>query len=265
MGRFEGVADTLYIPLTSRIYVSKRFPSFFYDEKALELEGRIATQGIAEKTSEYFHMASVCRFREIDEIVRTFSARHERCNIVHLGCGLETAYFRIRPQNAIFYELDLPDVIALRREVLGESEHEVPIGGDLFDLAWADGMDTTLPTLLTAVGVFMYFPKERILTLFERLKARFSDAQIVFDAANKRGLDGANRHVQKTGNADAKMSFYVDDAEAFSHEVGLTLLEQRPFFCAARRQLKKELSLYTRIAMFLVDSSGMGKLLHLQF
>ena len=36
-----GVEDTLYIPLVARIYASKRFPDFFYDEKSLELEEHI--------------------------------------------------------------------------------------------------------------------------------------------------------------------------------------------------------------------------------
>ncbi|MFC2469734.1 MAG: class I SAM-dependent methyltransferase, partial [Negativicutes bacterium] len=33
----KGVADTLFIPLTARIYVSKRFPEYFYDKAALSL------------------------------------------------------------------------------------------------------------------------------------------------------------------------------------------------------------------------------------
>ncbi len=39
--RFEGVADTLYIPLTARIYVSEDFPQYFRDEKALSLKAEI--------------------------------------------------------------------------------------------------------------------------------------------------------------------------------------------------------------------------------
>lgn len=31
---FKGVEDTLYIPLTARIYASKKFPKFFYDENS---------------------------------------------------------------------------------------------------------------------------------------------------------------------------------------------------------------------------------------
>ncbi|WP_197035195.1 hypothetical protein [Oceanivirga salmonicida] len=34
----SGVEDTLYIPLAARIYVSEKFPQFFYDEKALSLK-----------------------------------------------------------------------------------------------------------------------------------------------------------------------------------------------------------------------------------
>ena len=265
MGKFQGVADTLYIPLTSRIYVSKRFPGFFRDEKALELEAEMPVEAIGKKTSEYFHMASVCRFYNLDEVVRAFIARHGACNIVNLGCGLETAYFRIRPQGAVFYEMDLPPVIDMRRRVLGEYPNEVLVGGDMFDLAWAEGIDAALPTLLTASGVFMYFQKERILTLFAQIKKRFAHAEIIFDAANSRGLAGANRHVRKTGNREAQMHFSVDDAEAFARESGTVLLEQRPFFAQARRLLKGELSLYTRAAMAVVDRGGMGKLLHLRF
>ena len=39
---FDGVADTLYIPLAARVYVSKRFPEYFFDPKSLELEAAIS-------------------------------------------------------------------------------------------------------------------------------------------------------------------------------------------------------------------------------
>ena len=54
MSDFEGVADTLYIPLSARIYVSKRFPSYFFDEKSLELESKIPYDTITKNSSEYY-------------------------------------------------------------------------------------------------------------------------------------------------------------------------------------------------------------------
>ena len=46
MSKLDGVADTLYLPLAARIYVSKRFPEYFYDEKALSLENQFSYQQI---------------------------------------------------------------------------------------------------------------------------------------------------------------------------------------------------------------------------
>lgn len=42
----EGVAGTLYIPLTARVCVSKRSPEYFFDPKSLELEGSIPGESI---------------------------------------------------------------------------------------------------------------------------------------------------------------------------------------------------------------------------
>ena len=52
MSKFQGVADTLYIPLTARIYVSEHFPDYFYDEKALELKNEKPYEEIAKKSNE---------------------------------------------------------------------------------------------------------------------------------------------------------------------------------------------------------------------
>jgi O-methyltransferase involved in polyketide biosynthesis len=46
---FEGVADTLFIPLAARVEISKRFPGYFYDEKALAIGNAEAIRKIAKK------------------------------------------------------------------------------------------------------------------------------------------------------------------------------------------------------------------------
>ena len=73
----------------------------------------------------------------------------------------------------------------------------------------------------------------------------------------------ANKYVKKTGNKDAEMHFWVDDPAAFAKKCGIRLMEQSPFFTAARRQLGRRLGLYTRIAMKVVDEgSRRGYILH---
>ena len=258
MSKFEGVADTLYIPLTARIYVSEHFPEYFRDEKAVLLKNEMPYEEIASKSSEYFQMAGACRFYNTDQMIKGFIDRHEKCNIVNVGCGLETSYFRIKPDpaKAVFYEMDLPKVIEARHTVLGESENEILIPGDMFDFSWADHIDNSLPTLITVIGVFQYFEEEKVIGFLKRLKKEFPGAEVIFDAMTNKAIKYANEYIKRTGNNDAELHFCADNGRSIAEKCGMKLLEERPFFGAARKQLKHRLKLYTRIAMKVVDEGG---------
>ncbi len=265
MSKFEGVSDTLFIPLTARIYMSRRFPEYFYDPKALELEPALPDNSIEKKSSEYSMIASVARYYNLDEMTKTFiSSNNGNCNIVNLGCGLDTAYYRIGDKKPMFYEIDLPDVIEARRKVLGENENEKLIAGDLFDMKWTDQIkDKVIPTLLIVSGVFQYFHEEDILAFINNVKEIFPDAGLIFDAVSSVGISYTNKYVKKTGNMSAMMYFYVDDPGEFAEKAGVKLIEWRPFYTAARKMIGKKTGLYTRIAMKVTDDQGRAKLLYL--
>ena len=266
MSKFQGVADTLYIPLTARIYVSEHFPDYFYDEKALELKNEMPYEEIAKKSSEYFQMAGACRFYNTDLMIRAFIEKHLTCNIINIGCGLETAFFRIRPGEGVrFYEMDLPDVIEARRQALGENKNEILIPGDMFDFAWAENIDKNLPTLVTVIGVFQYFEEARVISFLKELKNFFSSVEVIFDAMTAKAIKYANQHIKKTGNKSAELHFFADSGKEIAEKCDMVIVEERPFFAEARRRLKKRLTLYTRIAMKLVDEgSRRGFLTHLK-
>ena len=264
--RKNTVRNTLYIPLTARIQVSKRFPDFFCDEVSLSLEDSIPYRSIEQNSSEYTYMASVCRYQVTDRIVREFIEKNERCNVINLGAGLETMYYRLSDRRAHFYEIDLPEVMELRKQLLPASTEETLISHDMFDMGWTAGIDASLPTMITALGVFQYFEKERLLKLIEDLKERFPGAELVFDAMNSNAIGFANRYVKKTGNTEAYMPFYIDDPAEFAREAKMVFLEEKKFFTDARKNLKRRLNLYTRIAMKVVDEgSRRGYILHYSF
>lgn len=263
---FDGVADTLYIPLAARIYVSKRFPEFFFDPKSLELEAAIPGNSIQRGSNEYTMIASAARYHNLDQMARTYVAAHPTCNIVNVGCGLETMFWRVGPDapDARFYEMDLPEVIETRRRILGEPEHDKLVAGDAFNLSWTDGIDTSLPTLIVVSGVFQYFHNADVLGFIADAKRAFDDAELVFDATNTKGLEYTNRYVRKTGNASALMHCAIDDPEAFAREAGCELVEVQPFYGDARRILRRKAGLYARVAMAITDRTGRAFLLHMK-
>ena len=263
---FEGVADTLYIPLAARVYVSKRFPEYFYDPKSLELEAAIPGDSIQRGSNEYTMIASAARYHNLDQMVRAYVDAHPSCNVVNVGCGLETMYWRVGPgaPDARFYEMDLPEVIETRRRILGASERDELVAGDAFDLAWADGVDASLPTLIIVSGVFQYYHNADVLGFIADAKRAFADAELVFDATNTKGLEYVNRYVRKTGNASALMHCAIDDPAAFAREAGCELIEVRPFYTDARRILKGKVGIYAKVAMAITDRTGRAFLLHMK-
>ena len=260
---FSGVMDTLYIPLWARIYVSKKFPHYFFDPKALELEAKIPEELRIRKSNQYQQLANVSCYFNMDRIVKSFIEQRGEVNIVNLGCGLETNRWRIADPRATFYELDFPEVIKKRLALLGESEKEVLLPFSMLDYAWVGHIDKNRPTLLTARGVFEYFHKEEVLAFLMEIRKRIPKAEVVFDCPSSKGVAYANSYVKKTGNQNALIYFYVDDADSFAKEAQAEIRSAETFYVETRKVLKKGLSLYTRIAMKVVDKGGMGKVIHI--
>ena len=83
--------------------------------------------------------------------------------------------------------------------------------------------------------------------------------------SKKKAIKYANDYIKKTGNNDAELHFSADNGQSVADRCGMMLVKERPFFTAARKQLKRKLKLYTRIAMKIVDEGGRrGFLTHLR-
>ena len=94
-------------------------------------------------------MASACRQQTIDNKIIRFLKENPQSNVVFLGAGLETAYNRIGDTTSNFYQVDLPNVIDLRKRVLGQADNETLISADMFTLDWIEEINTSLPTIIT--------------------------------------------------------------------------------------------------------------------
>ena len=85
----------------------------------------------------------------------------------------------------MWYDLDLPDVIELRRKFIGdEGVRYHLLACSVLEDAW---METVMvhrgrPFLFLAEGVFMYFEEAQVKSLVLRLRDHFPGAELVFDA-----------------------------------------------------------------------------------
>jgi O-methyltransferase involved in polyketide biosynthesis len=183
-----GVSETLLITLYLRAMESQRQDALIKDEKAAAMVAQMSYDFSRIKRirmGERHKVTIILRNREFDRCVRDFLTRNPDSVVISLGCGLDSRFERVDNGRVIWYDLDLPEVIELRRKFIGgeiERYHWLPYSA--FDPAWLEivGVHQPRPFLFLGEGVLMYFKEEQVKSLILRLHERFPGAELVFDA-----------------------------------------------------------------------------------
>jgi len=180
----SGVPETLLISLYCRAVESRRPDALIKDERAVELTNRIDYDFSQVKLSSADVLFTIMRVREFDRRTRDFLAAHPAGIVVSIGCGLDTRFDRVDNGTVTWYDLDLPEVIAVRRQLLSETPRCRSIGCSVLDFAWMDlgGGHAKRPVLFLAEGVFPYFQEAEVRRVVLALHERFPGAELVFDA-----------------------------------------------------------------------------------
>jgi len=184
----SGVAETLLMTLYIRAMESQRPDALIKDEKAVAL---VTEMSYDFNRVRQVHMDEddkvtvILRNLEFDRYARDFLARHPEAVVVHIGCGLDSRFERVDNGKVEWYDLDLPEVIELRRKLIGdEGKRYHLLGCSAFDSAWLDAVSDhrQRPFLFLAEGVLMYFEEARVKWLVLTLRDRFPGAELVIDA-----------------------------------------------------------------------------------
>ncbi len=214
------VQETLVIPLYGRKMCSERYPNLFRDEAAIRLMEQIDYDFSAlEKKSgslmqRFGFLEAAMRQSDLAFEVRDYLRSHPNAAVVNLGCGLDATGRSCDNGSCKIYNLDFPDVIAVRDELLPAGEREENIPCDLNDTAWFGRIDASGGAVFFAAGVFYYFLKEQVRTLVRAMAGAFPGGVLVFDAANRKAV----KLMLKTWIKDAEIQdvgayFAVSDAK----------------------------------------------------
>jgi O-methyltransferase involved in polyketide biosynthesis len=122
------------------------------------------------------------RAKQLDDWCSDFLARHPDAVVLHLGCGLDGRAFRLVPTpSVLWFDLDQPAVIELRRRLYDETDRYRMIGSSVTDPGWLDQIPIGHPTLVIAEGLLMYLHETEVRQLLERLTDRFDSGEMLFD------------------------------------------------------------------------------------
>ena len=214
------VQETLIMPLYSRKLCSELFPNIYRDETAVRLIDKIDYDfSDAEKSSNslmqrFGSLEVAVRQNDLAYEVRDYLKAHPKAAVVNLGCGLDGTGRACDNGSCKIYNLDYPDVIAVRNELLPAGEREENIPCDLNDTEWFSKIDASGGAVFFASGVFYYFLTEQVKALVQKMADAFPGGVLVFDAANRMAV----KMIAKTWLKSAKIKdvgayFEVSDAQ----------------------------------------------------
>ena len=214
------VQETLIIPLYSRKLCSRLYPNLYRDETAVRLINEIDYDfSVAEKNSRslmqrFGALEVAMRQNDLAWEVRDYLKDHPKAAVVNLGCGLDNTGRSCDNGSCKIYNLDFPDVIAVRNELLPADEREENIPCDLNNTKWFEKIDASGGAIFFASGVFYYFLTEQVKALVQEMADAFHGGVLVFDAANR----AAVKMIAKTWLKSAKIKdvcayFAVSDAK----------------------------------------------------
>ena len=213
------VQETLIIPLFARKVCSELYPNLYRDETAVRLIEKIdydfseAAKNSRSLMQRFGSLEVAMRQNALSFEVRDYLKDHPNAAVVNLGCGLDSTGRACDNGRCKIYNLDFPDVIAVRNELLPAGKREENIPCDLNNTEWFAKIDASGGVIFFASGVFYYFLTEQVKALVQRMADAFPGGVLVFDAANRTAV----KMIAKTWLKSAKIKdvgayFAVSDA-----------------------------------------------------
>ena len=181
----EGVSETLLMTLYARARESQRPNAMIKDDTAVAMVNQIDCDFSRLRMQRHDEVAVIMRMNKFDSHVCDFLGRNPEAVVVHIGCGLDTRFERVDNERVEWFDLDIPDVIALRKKLIrSESSHYHTLAASVFDEGWFEEVSQFMPhpIMFIAEGVLPYFEEAQVKSLFLRLRKHFPGCELVCDA-----------------------------------------------------------------------------------
>ena len=198
--RLGGVSETLMFPLWGRAQLSKEYSSLFYDAKAVELVekidydfsasdlpfgGSMFNTPLKDNLLPMFSLVALMG-KQFDDKIKAYITEHPHASVVNIGAGLDATFYRVDNGLIHWYDLDLPAVIDIRKQLLPEPDRVTCIAKSLFDPSWCKDVKYTDDGVFMFAGeVLQFFEETQVRQFFSMLADNFSDGEIVFTAMSR--------------------------------------------------------------------------------
>jgi O-methyltransferase involved in polyketide biosynthesis len=237
----EGVSQTLLMTLYVRARESQRADGMVRDEQAVAIVNRLGCDFSRLRMQRHDEIAVIMRMQRFDRYVREFLARNADAVVLHIGCGLDTRFERVDNGRAEWFDLDVQEVIELRRKLISnQSPRYHLLAASIFEDGWLEDVRPykPYPFMFVAEGVLPYFEEVQVKSLLLKIRDHFPGAELVCDAHTPFVVWADNLHLALAG-VTARLHWRLKrgrDVEQWGE--GIRLLDEWNYFEEDEPQLK---------------------------
>ena len=180
--KLSGVPETMLQTVYARAKES-RGRGAIHDAKAEEIIEKLDYDfSLADKDTA-MHSGVIARTIVLDRLTQEWLARNPRAVVVNIACGLDTRCYRLSGYTH-WYNLDLPETMAVREKLLPESGTISQIAMSAMDEWGSEIKEQNAPVLIIIEGLTMYLNAKDVQQIFTVISNRFSHATVFVETMN---------------------------------------------------------------------------------
>ena len=251
------VQETLLIPLLARARETENPRGLLRDPRAVAIV-RSLDYDFGKWEGGRSLNGAMLRARMFDRYVESFLEAYPQGTVIEVGCGLDTRFDRVDNGHLRWFDLDLPDTIALRRHFFDDEPRRTMIAASVLETDWMARVKATGgPWMFVAEAVLIYLDAADARRAIVGLAKHFPGTRIAFDTTGTRMVESQDRHdAMRHFPRESWYRWCCDDPQEIeSWGAGVRLLASKTFLDADRDLLERiplPLRLAARFAPFLL-------------
>ena len=178
----SGVPETMLQTVFARAKETKTRGAIT-DNKAVEIVDALDYDFFLADKDGAMHSGVIARTIVLDKLVKAYLVGHPGAVVVNIACGLDTRCYRVEGYSH-WYNLDLPETIAVRKNLLPEGGSISQIAMSAMDDWGGEIKEASTSVLVIIEGLTMYLSEADVKRIFGVIAARFDHVKVLVETMN---------------------------------------------------------------------------------
>ncbi len=225
---FGDIQETALITLAIRASETSRPNARIRDLKAKEI---IDTLGVDVSKYDPFlsHEGVIARTIMFREQLKKLLKKYPDAVCINLGCGFDDKFTQVDNGRLQWFDVDLPDQIAVRRKVFEDRERCTMMDGDALDGTWTKALPKADMYIIVVEGVLEYFSKEQVKTCLNMLCDSFPHGYLLAELHSP-FLEKHSKHHDAVKHTNASFGWGTESGRDYLElEPRLTFLSEKSY------------------------------------